>query len=182
MPVPAPIPPARVAELYRHHFVDRRRERLFLSSASFFGTFAMTRGVTHAIRAQRGPFRNFSVGGRHLHHLIFGISALLGSGYLWLLQVGTGTEQRAEQVAEKTDQEERADSRLSRATTVLYGAGAALTLDEFALWLNLEDVYWTKQGRESVDAVVLFGGLLSMGIWGAPFFRALAREFSGLRS
>ena len=57
-----------------------------------------------------------------------------------------------------------------------YGAASALTLDEFALWLNLEDVYWARQGRESVDAVVLFGAVLSMGLWGGPFFRALYRE------
>ena len=47
--------------------------------------------------------------------------------------------------------------------------GAALTLDEFALWLNLANVYWSRQGRESIDAVVLFGSLLAIGTWGAPF-------------
>ena len=65
---------------------------------------------------------------------------------------------------------------LSGATSLVYGAASAVTLDEFALWLNLEDVYWAKQGRESVDAVVFFGALLSMGLWGHPFFRALVRE------
>ena len=49
-------------------------------------------------------------------------------------------------------------------TSLVYGSGAALTLDEFALWLNLEDDYWTKQGRESIDAVVLFGSLLSLSV------------------
>ena len=56
---------------------------------------------------------------------------------------------------------------------LLYGAGAALTLDEFALWLNLEDVYWSQEGRASIDAVILFGALLSAGIWGRGFLRAL---------
>jgi hypothetical protein len=52
--------------------------------------------------------------------------------------------------------------------------GAALTLDEFALWLNLDpDAYWTREGRLSIDAVILFGALLGVGAWGAPFFRGL---------
>jgi hypothetical protein len=55
--------------------------------------------------------------------------------------------------------------------SILYGVGAALTLDEFALWLNLQaDVYWTRQGRSSIDAVILFGSLLMIGAWGAPLF------------
>jgi len=58
--------------------------------------------------------------------------------------------------------------------SVSYGVGAALTLDEFALWLNLDpNAYWTRQGRASIDAVVIFGGLLAVGAWGAPFFRGV---------
>ena len=53
---------------------------------------------------------------------------------------------------------------------------AAITLDEFALWLDLQDDYWSKQGRKSIDAVFLFGAALSIGLWGAPFFRDLLRE------
>ena len=57
--------------------------------------------------------------------------------------------------------------------------GAALTLDEFALWLNLEpNDYWNREGRLSVDAVILFGAILATGAWGAPFFRGLARMWS----
>ncbi len=57
--------------------------------------------------------------------------------------------------------------------SILYGVGAALTLDEFALWLNLANVYWSREGRESIDAVVLFGSLLAIGTWGAPLYSAL---------
>ena len=57
----------------------------------------------------------------------------------------------------------------------MYGSGAALTLDEFALWLNLEDDYWTKQGRESIDAVVLFGSLLGLSVLGKGFLGELVR-------
>ena len=65
---------------------------------------------------------------------------------------------------------------MSRLVSLLYGAGAALTLDEFALWLNLRDVYWAKEGRASIDVVILFGALLSIGVWGGRFLRALVRE------
>lgn len=61
----------------------------------------------------------------------------------------------------------------------LYGVGAALTLDEFALWLNLEDVYWQRQGRASIDAVLLFGALLAIGLAGGRFLAAVAREALG---
>lgn len=161
--MPRAVPPRRVAQLYRQELSDPRRERLFLSSVAFFTAFAVVRGITHAIRAGVGPFHNLSFGrGRHLHHLVFGIAGLLTSGYLWLIRVGTGKRGK--------------DDALSRATAMVYGAGSAITLDEFALWLNLEDVYWAKQGRESVDAVILFGAVLSIGLWGHPFFRALVRE------
>jgi hypothetical protein len=65
---------------------------------------------------------------------------------------------------------------LSRLMSVSYGVGAALTLDEFALWLSLDpDAYWSRQGRLSIDAIILFGSLLATGAWGAPFFRGLHR-------
>ncbi len=154
-------PPARhVGHLYRLHFRDPRRERLFLASSSFFVTFAAVRAIVHAIRAGRGPFRNITTGGKHIHHLVLGIALLLGVGYLWLRQIGSGAD---------------GSRRWSRGTALTYGAGSALTLDEFALWLDLEDVYWTAEGRTSVDAVLLFGALLSVGFWGAPFWRALGR-------
>ena len=72
---------------------------------------------------------------------------------------------------------------LSRLLALSYGAGAALTLDEFALWLNLDPAaYWSSQGRESIDAVVIFGALLAMGSWGAPLFRRLFRPSAGNRT
>ncbi len=150
-------PERDVRALYRKHFRDRRKERQLLSTASFFVTFGSVRAITHAIRAERGPFRNITPGGRHIHHMTFGIAGLLSVGYLWLLEIGINEQRWA-----------------SRATAVGYGAGAALTLDEFALWLNLADDYWTKQGRESIDAVALFGSLLSMSVLGKGFLAELA--------
>jgi hypothetical protein len=51
-----------------------------------------------------------------------------------------------------------------------------LTLDEFALWLNLQDVYWERQGRESFEALALFGGLLAIGVFGRAFWAGVAAE------
>ena len=149
-------PERDLRELYDKYFCDRRKERQLFSAGSFFLTFAAVRGVTHAIRAERGPFKNITPGGKHIHHMTFGITGLLTVGYLWLLEIGIN--------------EQRGGSRL---TSAVYGSGAALTLDEFALWLNLEDDYWTKQGRESIDAVVLFGALLSLSVIGKGFFKEL---------
>jgi hypothetical protein len=154
----------KLVAIYREHFRDIRRERLFLASLAFFLTFAIVRAITYAIHVGEGPFHDISVGSTHVHHLVWGILLLLLVGYLWLVEFGYGTDARARWA--------------SRLTAVLYGIGAALTLDEFALWLNLADVYWSGEGRESVDAVVLFGALLSVGLWGAPFFRALGRELT----
>jgi hypothetical protein len=156
-----------LGELWRFHFKSERRERLFLASIGFLLTFGIVRGITHLIRAGIGPFHNVSSGGLHIHHLVWGILLLLVVGYIWLIQEGTG--------------ESRIPSWFSRATAVTYGVGAALTLDEFALWLNLQDVYWAGKGRESIDAVVIFAALLSAGVWGYPFLRGLAGHLSGRR-
>lgn len=116
----------------------------------------------------RGPFHDISMGGRHIHHLVWGILLLLLVGYAWLLQIGTG--------------QGRGSRWCGRAMSFLYGLGAALTLDEFALWLNLRDVYWDREGRASIDAVLLFGSLLAIGIWGGRFFRALIKEAARVKS
>ena len=49
-------------------------------------------------------------------------------------------------------------------TATLYGVASALTLDEFALWFDLQDDYWTQAGRKSIDAVALFSSLLTAGV------------------
>ena len=86
-----------------------------------------------------------------------GILLLLLVGYAWVSQTGV--------------------DGLSRLTAFAFGVGGALTLDEFALWLNFEDVYWTRQGRESIDAVVIFAALLAVGFWGYPLMTAFTRRF-----
>lgn len=153
----------RVRALYRRHFHDHRRERMFLASSFFLLTFSATRVLTHLGRNREVPFQ-LEVGGVHVHHLVWGILLLLLVGYVWLIQVGTGVQ--------------GSSVRVGRLTAILYGAGAALTLDEFALWLHLRDNYWEREGRASIDAVMIFGALVSAGLWGGPFLRALTRQIS----
>jgi len=148
----------RLRPLYRQHFHEKPRERLFLASLSFSITFVVVRLLTFSIHRDIGPFHNIWIAGRHVHHLVWGIILLLAIGYGWLIEIGTDS------------------GWVERVMAVLYGFGAALTLDEFALWLNLRDVYWSREGRESVEAVCLFGGLLAVGIWGGRFLHALTWE------
>ena len=143
---------ARLRGMWSRHFADTRRERAFLSAVGFTAAFATCRAITHSIRAGIGPFHNVSAGGRHLHHCTFGIFGLLGVGYVWTYQWALGVPHTSR--------------RLSAAAATAYGIAGALTLDEFALWFDLQDDYWTKAGRKSIDAVLLFGGLLTIGVAG----------------
>jgi len=132
----------RAGRILHDRIPDRPRRRLFLAAVSFFITFL---------------FGWVMMGGRHIHHLVWGILLLLVVGYSDMAEIGTESSP--------------ASIFASRLISILFGMGAALTLDEFALWLNLSaDAYWTREGRESIDAVVLFGALLAIGAWGAPLF------------
>jgi hypothetical protein len=150
---------ASLREIYRRHCRDPRQERALLSAIGFTSAFGTARVITHAIRAGVGPFHNFSSkGGTHIHHSTFGIFGLLGIGYLWTYRIGIGN---------------RTPEWESRVTATLYGIAAALTLDEFALWLDLHDDYWDQQGRKSIDAVAIFGGLLTISVAGRDIFNEL---------
>ena len=151
----------RLRQAYQRQVHEPRRERLFLASVGFFVTAVVVRGITLAIHYSVGPFHDVSMHGRHIHHMVWGILLLLTVGYSWLMEVGTGTGRSA---------------FAGRLTSMLYGVAAALVLDEFALWLNLQDVYWQRQGRESYEAMALFGSLLAVGLFGAPLFRGVAHE------
>jgi hypothetical protein len=154
--------------LYSRHLAQPRKERAFLSAVGFTTSFAIARGITHAIKAGVGPFGNISAGGRHIHHSTFGIFGLLGIGYLWTYRFGIG---------------DKAPEWASRVTAYTYGVAAALTLDEFALWLDLQDDYWDSQGRKSIDAVAIFAGVLTMGVAGRGALDevGLLPEFVGRR-
>ena len=150
----------RLGYLVRATIPDRPRRRMFIASVSFMVTFLGVRILVHRIVHHEGHFQWVVIHGTHIHHLVWGILILLLVGYGWLMDLG------------------RSHSPLSiffsRLMSVSYGVGAALTLDEFALWLDLEpDAYWSRSGRLSIDAVILFGSLLAVGAWGAPFFRGM---------
>jgi hypothetical protein len=123
---------------------------------SFTATFAAVRGITYSIRAGRGPFRNVSAGGEHLHHYLWGIGLLAGVG-----AVAVHGEERY---------------RSHPAVAMSYGTGLALIVDEFALLLDLRDVYWAKQGRVSVDVGI--GGIAATGSYFAllPVVRAMRKR------
>jgi hypothetical protein len=128
-----------------------QRSGLILLGA-MLASFLFIRTSARLMRSPKVPWWPGSVtteGGLHVHHLVFGIVLMLLAGFVMALQPG---------------------SPWFELTAGAFGIGAGLTLDEFALWLHLEDVYWAEQGRRSVDAVVvatIIGGLVLMGF--APF-------------
>jgi len=155
----------RLGFLVRSTIPDRPRQRMFMASVSFVFTFIGARVLVGMIMHNEGPFQWVVVRGHHIHHLVWGILVLLLVGYGYLLDLGRSHSPMS--------------IFLSRLMSVSYGVGAALTLDEFVIWLNLQpDAYWSREGRLSIDVVIVFGGILAMGAWGAPFFRGLSRMWS----
>ena len=153
----------KVGELFHVHVKDRPKRRLLLAAIGFFVTFAVARAMAYAAYRSVGPFQYVYINGTHIHHLVWGILLLLAVGFCWLIEVGTGA---------------RSSSLFaSRLMSLLYGVGAALTLDEFALWLHVQEgVYWTRRDFISLDAVTLFGAALLIGIWGRDFLKAIGHE------
>ena len=150
----APSPRA-VRRAYEEELTPGQKSAL-TSWLAFTGTFAGLRALTYSIRAGRGPFGNLSVGGEHLHHYMWGIGILTGVGA----------------VAVRGEEKHRRHP----AVAVSYGSGLALIVDEFALLLDLKDVYWAKQGRISVDLGI--GGIAAAGSYFAalPVLRRVRRE------
>ena len=134
---------ASIGDLYRDGIVDTGRETQFLFFVAFLVSFGFIRTSTHMIKAQVSWWPgNVSVGGTHIHHLVWGILLLLTSGYVGVA-IHPGDPWR-------------------EIVAVLFGIGTGLTLDEFALWLNLKDVYWEREGRRSIDAVVIAAAVSGM--------------------
>jgi hypothetical protein len=141
---------ASIASAYRDGIVDTGRETQFLFFISFLVSFGFIRTSAHMIRAQVSWWPgNVDVGGTHVHHLVWGILLLLICGYVGVA-IHPGDPWRD-------------------FIAVGFGIGTGLTLDEFALWLNLKDVYWSKQGRRSIDAVIVaaaVAGIVLVGLRG----------------
>jgi hypothetical protein len=139
-----------------HEDLDPRQRAALLSWLAFSTTFGTLRGITYSIKEGKGPFHNLSVGGAHLHHYMWGIGLVSGVGGVAV----HGDEPR----------------RNHPAVALIYGAGLALIVDEFALLLDLKDVYWAKQGRISVDLGIGASALAGTYFAALPLLRALRRR------
>ncbi|MFD9569428.1 hypothetical protein ACFWBI_06245 [Streptomyces sp. NPDC059982] len=119
---------------------------LLLALSAFVLTFAVTRVITRMIRAGKGPFRNVTPGGLHVHHAVPGVILMTLGGFTAIAggRSGWGTCLAA----------------------ALFGMGTGLVLDEFALILHLSDVYWSKEGTTSVEVVILTSALASLLLCG----------------
>ncbi|MFD8739914.1 hypothetical protein ACFV06_34080 [Streptomyces sp. NPDC059618] len=135
--------------LYRN-IVEPGKLPLFLALASFVVTFVVTRVIVRMIRAGKGPFGNVKAGDLHIHHVVPGVvltviggfGAVAGSRYGFWPCV----------------------------SAVVFGIGTGLVLDEFALILHLDDVYWSEDGRKSVEVVVVTAALVGLMLSGfSPF-------------
>lgn len=134
---------------YRN-IVEPGKLPLLLALASFVLTFLVTRVITRLIRAGRGPFRNLSPGGVHVHHVVPGVVLMVLGGFVALAGGRRGFG--------------------SGVAAVLFGIGVGLVLDEFALILHLDDVYWTEEGTKSVEIVLLTAALVALILGGfLPF-------------
>ena len=128
--------------------VSTGENALFNLLTSFAASFVLARGIALLLRGRRsvGPFRDVRLGGRHIHHFVPGIVMSFVAGALAIVT-----------------QDERIEPKLA----LIFGAGMGLTLDESALLLELEDVYWTKEGLLSVQitlAVISLIGALALGL------------------
>jgi lysyl-tRNA synthetase, class II len=145
-----------VTDFWEHHLVDHDRQGVFLVLVGFVGSFAFIRMSTRLIRKEVSwwPGNIESESGLHVHHLVFGIVTMMVAGTFGFAALG--------------------HSPLTEICAFFFGVGAGLTIDEFALWVYLEDVYWAEEGRSSIDATVIAASLIGLIVLGANPF-----EFSG---
>lgn len=147
------LTPADIQLELTQEFLGHRGQRAgFLVLAGLLGGFLFIRTSARLIRMQVSwwPGNVETSSGLHIHHLVWGILTMMATGFLAFSF--------------------QPDSPWMELLAVAFGIGCGLTLDEFALWLHLEDVYWADEGRSSVDAVIvasLIGGLLVVGA--SPF-------------
>jgi hypothetical protein len=147
--------PKDVHQVFREELNAGQRAAL-LSWLAFTTTFGAVRGITYSIKNGKGPFGNLSVGGEHLHHYMWGIGLVSGVGGVAV----HGEDER----------------RRHPVVALCYGVGLALIVDEFALLLDLKDVYWAKQGRISVDLGIGGSSLAGTYFAALPLLRALRRR------
>jgi hypothetical protein len=146
--------PSRLRDVWAEH-VGASERALITSWAALGATFGAARAVTHSLRGGGGS-GGIVVGGRHIHHYNFGIGLLAGVGAVAV--------------------HGQADRRRHPLTATAYGVGVALILDEFALLLDLRDVYWGAEGRASVDVAIGTIGVAGLYLAAAPFWHSAVRE------
>ncbi|GHD97997.1 hypothetical protein [Streptomyces alanosinicus] len=135
---------------WERNIVEPGKLPLLLALTAFVFTFVVTRVITRLIRAGKGPFGNVKAGGLHIHHVVPGVvlTVIGGFGAVASDRHGAG----------------------GAIAAVLFGTGAGLVLDEFALILHLDDVYWSDEGRKSVEVVVVTAALVGLLLAGfSPF-------------
>ena len=145
----------------RHHYnrLDLGRRVAIRALGAFLVTFAVLRILTAIIHFElfpHGPFGNLvTKSGLHIHHLFWGILLLMLTGFVAL---ATRTPKWHLRIA------------------MVFGVALALTLDEFALWLRLADVYWSPEGIESIKATIVAAALLALYAYGQSFWHAAVKE------
>ncbi len=131
---------------WQREVVDGAKGPLLSAFVAFVLTFLTTRTITRLIRAGRGPFRNLSDGGVHLHHSTPGVILLVTGGFC-----AVGADGNAP---------------LNYLGAVLVGVGASLVLDEFAMIFHLKDVYWSQEGQLSINVVSLAAACIGLAVVG----------------
>ena len=141
------------SDFWNDQILADEKQGLFLVLVGFILSFAFIRMSTRLMRSPRVPWWPGSVvsdGGVHLHHLVFGIVTMMIAGTLGLAALG--------------------DSPYAEICAFFFGVGAGLTIDEFALWVYLDDVYWAEEGRASIDATVIAAaGMMLILLGFSPF-------------
>jgi hypothetical protein len=142
-----------LSDFWNDQILADEKQGLFLVLVGFILSFAFIRMSTRLMRSPRVPWWPGSVvsdGGVHLHHLVFGIVTMMIAGTLGLAALG--------------------DTPYAEICALFFGIGAGLTIDEFALWVYLDDVYWAEEGRSSIDATVIAAaGMMLILLGFSPF-------------
>jgi hypothetical protein len=146
---------------YDSHIYDSGKEALFFVFLSFLIAFGLTRLYTRQARIRGWGSAN--VGGVHLHHAVPGLVLALGGGLLAFTPWGS-------------------DSPAQEVLAIAFGIGAALVLDEWALIFHMDDVYWSQEGRSSIDAVIVGSALAGILLHTASPFGLQESEYPGSRT
>lgn len=142
-----------LTDFWQDQLVENDQQAIFLVLVGFLGSFVFIRISTRLMRSPRVPWWPGSIvseSGVHLHHLVFGIVTMMAAGTIGFATSGEGV--------------------WFEIMALLFGIGAGLTIDEFALWVHLDDVYWAEEGRRSIDATVIAAVLMALIMFGGrPF-------------